>query len=101
MKFCLYFLLDALVSKFEFLMCIGNPLSGIVISFRCAAADRSACTNAATLALTIAGIPRSDNVTSYSAGYLNGASLLEKETSIVYNFCYRLEMLSKDSILSW
>ncbi|XP_038902887.1 exosome complex component RRP41 homolog isoform X2 [Benincasa hispida] len=84
MKFCLYFLLDALVSKFEFLMCIGNPLSGIVISFRCAAADRSACTNAATLALTIAGIPRSDNVTSYSAGYLNGASLLENVEQLVY-----------------
>jgi len=37
---------------------------------------RSACINAATLALADAGIPMRDLVTSCSAGYLNSTSLL-------------------------
>lgn len=37
---------------------------------------RSACINAATLALSDAGIPMRDIVTSCSAGYLNGTPLL-------------------------
>ncbi len=37
---------------------------------------RSACINAATLALADAGIPMRDLVTSCSAGYLNRTALL-------------------------
>jgi len=37
---------------------------------------RSACINAATLALADAGIPMLDLVTSCSAGYLNSTPLL-------------------------
>ena len=37
---------------------------------------RSACINAATLALADAGIPMRDLVTSCSAGYLNSTPLL-------------------------
>ncbi|XP_070667252.1 exosome complex component RRP41 homolog isoform X2 [Malus domestica] len=38
---------------------------------------RSACINAATLALSVAGIPMRDLVTSCSAGYLNSTPLLD------------------------
>ncbi|XWS32082.1 hypothetical protein CRYUN_Cryun23aG0130100 [Craigia yunnanensis] len=41
------------------------------------AGTRSACINAATLALADAGIPMSDIVTSCSAGYLNSTPLLD------------------------
>lgn len=40
------------------------------------AGTRSACINAATLALADAGIPMRDLVTSCSAGYLNSTALL-------------------------
>lgn len=40
------------------------------------AGTRSACINAATLALADAGIPMRDLVTSCSAGYLNSTPLL-------------------------
>lgn len=49
---------------------------GIYISFL--AGTRSACINAATLALADAGIPMRDLVTSCSAGYLNSTALLGK-----------------------
>lgn len=39
---------------------------------------RSACINAASLALADAGIPMRDLVTSCSAGYLNSTALLGK-----------------------
>lgn len=40
------------------------------------AGTRSACINAATLALADAGVPMRDIVTSCSAGYLNSTPLL-------------------------
>ena len=42
------------------------------------AGTRSACINAATLALADAGIPMRDLVTSCSSGYLNSTPLLGK-----------------------
>ncbi|KAG2395318.1 Exosome complex component RRP41-like protein [Vigna angularis] len=56
------------------------PRSQIDIYVQVLQADggtRSACINAATLALADAGIPMRDLVTSCSAGYLNSTSLLE------------------------
>ncbi|CAN1157243.1 Exosome complex component RRP41 homolog [Linum perenne] len=59
------------------------PRSQIDIYVQVLQADggtRSACINAATLALADAGIPMSDLVTSCSAGYLNSTPLLGKFT---------------------
>uniref|UniRef100_A0A7N0RCP5 Exosome complex component RRP41 homolog n=1 Tax=Kalanchoe fedtschenkoi TaxID=63787 RepID=A0A7N0RCP5_KALFE len=56
------------------------PRSQIDIFVQVLQADggtRSACINAATLALADAGIPMSDLVTSCSAGYLNSTPLLD------------------------
>ncbi|KAL0464880.1 UNVERIFIED_CONTAM: Exosome complex component RRP41 [Sesamum latifolium] len=56
------------------------PRSQIDIFVQVLQADggtRSACINAATLALADAGIPMCDLVTSCSAGYLNGTPLLD------------------------
>ncbi|KAL8114073.1 exosome complex component RRP41 homolog [Apium graveolens] len=56
------------------------PRSQIDIFVQVLQADggtRSACINAATLALADAGIPMSDIVTSCSAGYLNSTPLLD------------------------
>ncbi|KAK7332776.1 hypothetical protein VNO80_29531 [Phaseolus coccineus] len=56
------------------------PRSQIDIYVQVLQADggtRSACINAATLALADAGIPMRDLVTSCSAGYLNSTSLLD------------------------
>lgn len=56
------------------------PRSQIDIFVQVLQADggtRSACINAATLALQDAGIPMRDIVTSCSAGYLNSTSLLD------------------------
>ncbi|KAL6575668.1 Exosome complex component rrp41 [Orobanche hederae] len=56
------------------------PRSQIDIFVQVLQADggtRSACINAATLALADAGIPMRDLVTSCSAGYLNGTPLLD------------------------
>ncbi|KAF5733294.1 exosome complex component RRP41 [Tripterygium wilfordii] len=56
------------------------PRSQIDIFVQVLQADggtRSACINAASLALADAGIPMCDLVTSCSAGYLNNTSLLD------------------------
>ncbi|RHN68533.1 putative polyribonucleotide nucleotidyltransferase, PNPase/RNase PH domain-containing protein [Medicago truncatula] len=56
------------------------PRSQIDIYVQVLQADggtRSACINAATLALADAGIPVRDLVTSCSAGYLNSTALLD------------------------
>lgn len=47
-----------------------------LLNWDLSAGTRSACINAATLALADAGIPMHDIVTSCSAGYLNGTPLL-------------------------
>lgn len=47
---------------------------------------RSACINAATLALADAGIPMRDLVTSCSAGYLNTTPLLGKGKFVLTSF---------------
>ena len=46
---------------------------------------RSACINAATLALADAGIPMHDLVTSCSAGYLNSTPLLGNAINFLSN----------------
>jgi len=46
------------------------------LSHMLSAGTRSACINAATLALADAGIPMRDLVTSCSAGFLNSTPLL-------------------------
>lgn len=51
------------------------------VLFLCSSGTRSACINAATLALADAGIPMRDLVTSCSAGYLNNIPLLGKYTA--------------------
>jgi hypothetical protein len=53
------------------------------------AGTRSACINAATLALADAGIPLRDLVTSCSSGYLNTTPLLGK----LHAFCFSLAFL--------
>ena len=52
------------------------------------AGTRSACINAATLALADAGIPMRDLVTSCSAGYLNSTPLLGKYFLFRLNFFF-------------
>ncbi|CAN0825164.1 Exosome complex component RRP41 homolog [Linum grandiflorum] len=49
----------------------------IITCLHLSVGTRSACINAATLALADAGIPMSDLVTSCSAGYLNSTPLLD------------------------
>lgn len=49
----------------------------------CITGTRSACINAATLALADAGIPMRDIVTSCSAGYLCSTPLLGKNNQIL------------------
>ncbi|KAE8699791.1 Detected protein of confused Function [Hibiscus syriacus] len=53
------------------------PRSQIDIFVQADGGTRSACINAATLALADAGIPMRDIVTSCSAGYLNSTPLLD------------------------
>lgn len=56
------------------------------------AGTRSACINAATLALADAGIPMQDLVTSCSAGYLNNTPLLGKFlTSVIWTCSFSFQ----------
>ena len=50
---------------------------------------RSACINAASLALADAGIPMRDLVTSCSSGYLNSTPLLGNSYMLFFNFHFR------------
>lgn len=61
---------------FTFMLAVHSwGFSNFVLDISCAG-TRSACINAATLALADAGIPMRDLVTSCSAGYLNSTPLL-------------------------
>lgn len=65
----------------------------LYLNFECnfiSAGTRSACINAASLALADAGIPMRDLVTSCSAGYLNSTPLLGNFSMCpVFNFLFK------------